>query len=144
MNEVSESTVRARQRGQRARRNTHPDSSKLKKSEEKTLLQYIRKLKARGFAPTLTYVEEMANQLLGARVGGCVGENWVTNFIRRKAELKSQLTRQAIAREACAAAQGSLGPDLILYRMSRQSTAYWAKIHTTSMRLSSQWASQTE
>jgi hypothetical protein len=32
--------------------------------------------------------------LLAVRGGGQVGENWVTNFVRRKPEVKSQLTRQ--------------------------------------------------
>jgi hypothetical protein len=36
----------------------------------------------------------MANQLLAARGEGYVGEKWVRNFVRRKTELKSQLTRQ--------------------------------------------------
>jgi hypothetical protein len=94
MNEVSESTVRARQRGRTARRDTHPNSSNLKKSEEESLIQHIKKLGARGFAPTLTYVGDMANQLLAARGEGYVGEKWVRNFVRRKTELKSQLTRQ--------------------------------------------------
>jgi hypothetical protein len=56
MNEVSESTVRARQRGRTARRDTRPNSSNLKKPEEESLIQYIKKPEAQGFAPTLTYV----------------------------------------------------------------------------------------
>ena len=93
MNEVSESTVRARQRGRTARRDTHPNSSNLKKSEEESLIKYIKKLGARGFAPTLTYVGDMANQLLAARGGNQVGEKWARNFVRRKPEIKSQITR---------------------------------------------------
>jgi hypothetical protein len=38
MNEVSESTVRARQRGRTARRDTHPNLSNLKRSEEELLI----------------------------------------------------------------------------------------------------------
>jgi hypothetical protein len=36
----------------------------------------------------------MANQLLAARGGGEVGEKWARNLIRRKPEIKSQVTRQ--------------------------------------------------
>jgi hypothetical protein len=46
------------------------------------VIQYIRKLDARGFAPTLSYVREMANQLLAARGGTQVGEKWATNLVR--------------------------------------------------------------
>ena len=57
------------------------------------LVQYIRKLDARGFAPTLAYVREMADQLLAARGGGKVGENWVYRFIQRRSGIKSQVSR---------------------------------------------------
>ena len=59
------------------------------KHEEETIVQYIRKLNARGFAPTLSYVREMADQLLAARGVTQVGQNWSTNFIRRKPGIKS-------------------------------------------------------
>ena len=36
----------------------------------------------------------MADQLLAARGGTQVGQNWATNFIRRKPGIKSQVTRQ--------------------------------------------------
>jgi hypothetical protein len=45
-------------------------------------VQYIRKLDERGFAPTLSYVQEMANQLLAACGGGQAGVNWAYKFIR--------------------------------------------------------------
>jgi hypothetical protein len=57
-------------------------------------VQYIRKLDERGFAPTLSYVREMASQLLAARGGDQVGEKWARNLVRRKPEIKSQVTRQ--------------------------------------------------
>jgi hypothetical protein len=37
-------------------------------------VQYIRKLNKQGFALTLSYVQEMASQLLAARGGDQVGE----------------------------------------------------------------------
>jgi hypothetical protein len=36
----------------------------------------------------------MANQLLAARHGGQVGEKWARNLVKRKPEIKSQVTRQ--------------------------------------------------
>jgi len=91
---VSESTLRTRRAKTTSRRNSHPNSSKLQRHEEETIVQYIRKLNARGFAPTLSYVREMANQLLAARGGGQVGEKWARNLVRRKPAIKSQITRQ--------------------------------------------------
>ncbi|EFQ88661.1 hypothetical protein PTT_15376, partial [Pyrenophora teres f. teres 0-1] len=77
----------------RDRRDIQPNSSNLKKleeeeEEEEEIIQYIRRLEGRGFAPTLAHVGNMANQLLAARV------NWVTNFIRCKPGLRPRLTRQ--------------------------------------------------
>ncbi|OWY51599.1 putative transposase [Alternaria alternata] len=89
-----ESTLRNRRAGKASRRDSHPNSSRLKRDEEKEIVQYIKKLDARGFAPTLSYVREMANQLLAARSGGLVGENWAYRLVRRRPEIKSQITRQ--------------------------------------------------
>ena len=36
----------------------------------------------------------MANQLLATRHGGQVGEKWARNLVKRKPEIKSQITRQ--------------------------------------------------
>jgi NAD-dependent DNA ligase len=86
---VSESTLRTRRAKTTSRRDSHPNSSKLQRHEEETIVQYIRKLDARGFAPTLSYVREMANQLLATRGGGQVGEKWARNLVRRKPAIKS-------------------------------------------------------
>ena len=91
---VSESTLRTRRAGTASRRDTYANSSRLQRHEEETVVQCIRKLDARGFAPTLSYVREMANQLLAARGGGQVGENWACRLVRRKPEIKAQITRQ--------------------------------------------------
>jgi hypothetical protein len=64
---VSKSTLRTQRAKTTSRRNSHPNSSKLQRHEEETIVQYIRKLNAQGFAPTLSYVREMANQLLATR-----------------------------------------------------------------------------
>jgi hypothetical protein len=57
-------------------------------------VQYIRKLDKRGFAPTLSYVQEMASQLLAACGGDQVGEKWARNLVGQKPKIKSQVTRQ--------------------------------------------------
>jgi hypothetical protein len=92
--DVPQSTLSTRRAKTTARQDTHHGRSKLKRLEEEVIVQRIRKLDARGFAPTLSYVREMANQLLAARSGGEVGEKWARNLIRRKPEIKSQVTRQ--------------------------------------------------
>jgi hypothetical protein len=90
---VPETTFRRQRAKPASQRVTHPNACKLTKQEEELLVQYIRKLDARGFAPTLAYVGEMANQLLAARDGGKVGENWTYRFIQRKPRIKSQVSR---------------------------------------------------
>ena len=90
---VPESTLRRQRAKPASQRVIHPNACKLTKQEEEVLVQYIRKLDARGFAPTLAYVREMADQLLAARSGGKVGENWVYRFIQRKSGIKSQVSR---------------------------------------------------
>jgi hypothetical protein len=72
--DVPQSTLSTRRAKTTARQDTHHGRSKLKRLEEEVIVQRIRKLDARGFAPTLSYVREMANQLLAARSGGEVGE----------------------------------------------------------------------
>jgi hypothetical protein len=91
---IQESTLRRRRAGKTSRRDISANSSRLSRSEEEVIIQYIRKLDERGFAPTLSYVREMANQLLAARGGNQVGEKWARNLVRRKPEIKSQVTRQ--------------------------------------------------
>lgn len=90
---VPESTLRDRRASQTSRRDTQPNRLKITKAEKETIIQYIRKLDARGFAPTFTYIRSMANQLLAVRGGGEVGVNWVYRLIKRRSEIKSQVTR---------------------------------------------------
>ena len=90
---VPESTLRRQRAKPASQRVIYPNCSKLTKQEEEVLVQYIRKLNARGFAPTLAYVREMADQLLAARDRGKVGENWVYRFIQRTSGIKSQVSR---------------------------------------------------
>ena len=93
MYNVSETTLRARLKGRTSRRDMQPNAAKLLKSEEETLVHQIRKLDARGSDPTLQYVQDMTNQLLAVRDGGMVGINRVYRLVRRRPDVKTQVTR---------------------------------------------------
>jgi hypothetical protein len=71
---VPRATLQDRRAKTTSRRDSHPNSSKLTKHEEETIIQTIKRLGAREFAPTLSNVREIANQLLAARVGSEVRE----------------------------------------------------------------------
>ena len=58
---VPETTLRRQRAKPASQRVIHPHACKLTMQEEEVLIQYIRKLNARGFAPTLAYVREIAN-----------------------------------------------------------------------------------
>jgi hypothetical protein len=90
---VPESTLRTRRARTTARRDTHPNSSKLTKIEELSLVKRIRSLSLRGFAPTYGEVRSMADQLLAVQGGTHVGNNWVERFIARQLQIKYQLSR---------------------------------------------------
>ena len=64
----------------RRRRNTEPNSKRLKKSEEGAIVARILELEARGIGATRVMVQEMANDLLAARGEGPVGKCWVDRF----------------------------------------------------------------
>jgi hypothetical protein len=90
---VPETTLQ-RQRVKPASTNiVHHNASKLQRHKEDTIVQYIRKLDERGFAPTLSYIQEMANQLLAACSGGQTRDKWAYRFIRQRSEIKSQVSR---------------------------------------------------
>jgi hypothetical protein len=86
---VPETTLRRQRAKPASNHNTHHNESKLQRHEEEATIQSIKKLDARGFAPTLSYVREMANQLLAVRGGSQVRENWVYRLVRRRPEIKS-------------------------------------------------------
>ena len=58
---VPETTLRRQRAKPASQRVIHPNAYKLSMQEEEVLIQYIRKLDGRGFAPTLAYVREMAD-----------------------------------------------------------------------------------
>jgi hypothetical protein len=52
-------------------------------------VQYIRKLNKQGFTPTLSYMQEMASQLLAACSSDQVREKWARNLVHQKPKIKS-------------------------------------------------------
>jgi hypothetical protein len=90
---VPQSTLSDRRAGTASRRDIHHGRSNLTLPEEEALLQRIKDLSFRGFAPSHAYVRSMANQLLAARGGTQVGINWVTRLIQRRPDVRSQLSR---------------------------------------------------
>jgi hypothetical protein len=64
---VPRTTLQRRRDGKLPRRDTEPNSKKLRKTEKEAIVARILELDERGFGPTRTMVEEMANDLLAAR-----------------------------------------------------------------------------
>jgi hypothetical protein len=58
---MPETTLRRQRVKPASTRIIHHNALKLQRHEEDTIVQYIRKLDKQGFAPTLSYVQEMAN-----------------------------------------------------------------------------------
>jgi hypothetical protein len=69
------------------------NSRKLTPTEEQTIIRYILDLDARGFAPRLCEVDNIANKLLGIRGSGVVGKHWAERFILRLDKLKIAFNR---------------------------------------------------
>ena len=91
---VPRTILRYRRAGRPARRDCQPNLKRLTKLEEEVIVAYILELDSRGFAPTLSTVRDMADQLLTARGAGNVGIKWPNNFVKRQPELRVRLTRQ--------------------------------------------------
>jgi hypothetical protein len=80
-------------RGITSRSQTRPNCLKLTTTKEQTIVQYILDLDARGFAPWLCEVADMADKLLGVRGGKLVSKHWAERFITRSDELKMAFNR---------------------------------------------------
>jgi hypothetical protein len=70
-----------------------PNCRNLTPTEEETLKRHILDLDARGFAPLLSEVADMANKLLAIRGKGPVGKRWPERFVSRSDELKMAFNR---------------------------------------------------
>jgi hypothetical protein len=91
---VDHTTLSRRRNGQPARRNSAPNSKRLTRIEEETIVQYIIELSTRAFSPRLRGVEDMANQLLRVRDAPPVGKLWAHRFVKRQPELRTRWTRR--------------------------------------------------
>jgi hypothetical protein len=94
---VPESTLRSRLKGSTNRVETRANSHKLTEIEEESLQKWILSMDSRGAAPRPSSVREMANLLLAARGSTpviSVGENWVTNFVKRHPILSSRFSKR--------------------------------------------------
>ena len=99
--QVSLATLSRRLRGQPSRCNGQAPNRKLTPIEEQALRQRIISLDERGFSPALPFVRKMANLLLQKRVpGASVGQLWVSRFMDRDRNLKTQWTRKYDYRRA--------------------------------------------
>jgi hypothetical protein len=90
---VPESTLRDRMNGKTPKAEVRPTAHRLTITEEEAVVQRILDLDARGFAPRLAGVEDMANLLLSRRDGGRVGKHWAEKFVKRQPELKMRFNR---------------------------------------------------
>ncbi|KAI1831082.1 transcriptional regulator family: Helix-turn-helix and Centromere protein B, DNA-binding region [Penicillium roqueforti] len=94
---VPESTLRSRLRGTTFRANSRANLHKLTEIEEESLQKWILSMDSRGAAPRPSMVREMADLLLkqrGTIPVLTVGENWVTNFVKRRPLLSSRFSKR--------------------------------------------------
>ena len=94
---VPESTLRTRLKGTTNRAETRANSHKLTEIEEESLKKWILSMDSRGAPPRPSIVRRMANLLLAARgsiPSISVGQNWVTNFVKRHLMLSSRFSRR--------------------------------------------------
>lgn len=87
--DVPHSSLQDQFHGRKNRVNIRANNHKLTENEEDSLSKWIISMDKCGAAPQLAMVHEMANLLLAERGSTTVGVNWVSNYIKRWAELKS-------------------------------------------------------
>jgi hypothetical protein len=94
---VPEPTLRGRINGRTQLAMRKPNNMVLSSIEEETLVRYIIDTDARGFAPRILDVEDMANLIVAARtITGPprrVGTRWAQRFVQRRDELKTRFSR---------------------------------------------------
>ena len=95
--DVPEATHRHRLKGRTSRTDIRANNHKLTATEEEALKKWIVSLVARGASPRPAFVREMANVLLmnrGNHPISKIGQNWVTNFLRRNKDFKTKYFRR--------------------------------------------------
>lgn len=94
---VPETTIRKRRASGTYRSETRANSHKLTQEEEDSLTEWMFSIDARGVAPRPATVGEMTNILREARGASpalTAGENWASNFVKRRPELHTRYSRQ--------------------------------------------------
>ena len=94
---MPELTLRSRLYRTTFRANSRVNSYKLTEVKEETLQKWILSIDSRGLAPRPSIVREMANLLLkkrGTTPVPSVGENWVTNYVKRRSFLSSRFSKR--------------------------------------------------
>jgi hypothetical protein len=107
---VQQRALSRRAGGMTSRANSTPNSLKLTRTEEQTIIQYILDLDSRGFAPRLCKVKDMANKLLGVCNGEPVGKHWATRFVARQNVLKMAFNRPKDKQRRLQADSAVVGP----------------------------------
>jgi hypothetical protein len=100
---VPRSTLRDRLCGSNYRKDTRANSHKMTQNEEESLVRWILSLDQHGAPPRPSHIQEMANILLAERGTTpiqSVGENWVSNFIKQRDEVKTRYSRRYDYRRA--------------------------------------------
>ncbi|ESZ89461.1 hypothetical protein SBOR_10155 [Sclerotinia borealis F-4128] len=78
---IPETTLRNRMNGLTPLQECRPPTQKLTKLEEEVILQYILDMDTRGFAPRLSGMEDMANDILDTRGTHYIGKLWAHRFV---------------------------------------------------------------
>ncbi|EED15968.1 conserved hypothetical protein [Talaromyces stipitatus ATCC 10500] len=91
---IPRTTLRNRLQGIQQRSLVRANNHKLTQSEEESLVKWVLDLDRRGLPPRHSLVREMANYILLQRGNQQVGENWVTNLIKRRPEIESKFSRK--------------------------------------------------
>jgi hypothetical protein len=89
---VSRTTLQRRLNGTASRAETRANSYKMTQIEEESLVRWILLLIQRGAPPRPSQIQEIADILLAARGTTpiqSVSKNWVSNFIKRRKDLKT-------------------------------------------------------
>ena len=91
--DVPRSTIQARRAGALSRRDREPNSERLTKLDEESIVRYTLDLDLRGIGATRAMVQDMASDLLAERGEQPIGKHWVDNFTKRTPEIKLRQSR---------------------------------------------------
>jgi hypothetical protein len=91
--DIPRSTLATRMAGRQSHAETTLRMRRLSEIEEDIIVQYVLDLDSKGFPPSLSAVEDMANHLVRLKGERHVGKHWVERFIKRRTELKTRFNR---------------------------------------------------